>query len=102
MSEVKDIGLTKIALSVLNVRYIPVVTPIKLWHYDMLLKNSPHVELMQIFATSGFDWTKIKTSRYYKERAHRFAIGIEKWTMPKIRSHIKDRYKIFKSMNVAI
>jgi hypothetical protein len=96
--EVKDIKWGQAELAKLHVRYIPVVTPTELWHYDMSLKNSPHVELMKIFVKQGLAWDEICNSRYYREREHRGRIGIDKWTEKKIRYHIKERYGIFKSI----
>jgi len=82
----------------LHIRYIPKVTPLHLWHDDMSLKNSPHVELMEIFNAHGCKWEIIKNSRYYAERKYRHEIGMKRWTTEKIYSHIKARYKIFKSI----
>lgn len=98
MSEIKDIRAGTALLSNLHVRYIPVVTPIELWKFDMSLITSPHVELMKIFAKYGLDWERIYKSDYYTERDHRFRIGMKKWTKAHIIDHIKRRYSIFKSM----
>lgn len=92
MSEVRNIKLVNIELDRLNIRYIPVITP----YTDMRLTHSPHVELMQIFKEHGLEWSLIVDSRYYKERQLRFELGINKWTENKIRSHIKDRYEIYR------
>ena len=90
--------LVKMPLEKLHIRYIPAVTPIELWNYDMSLKNSPHVELMKIFSKHGLRWDKIYESRYYKERQHRFEIGMSRWHKRKISEHIIARYSIFKSI----
>jgi len=90
--------LVKVNLSDLHVRYIPVVTPGNLWRNDMSLKNSPHVELMKIFNKHGLSWLHIYKSRYYRERQHRFNIGMPRWHKRKISEHIIDRYRIYKSI----
>lgn len=96
--EIIPVKLKPILLEKLHIRYIPFVTPIDMWNYDMSLINSPHVELCNIFATNKLDWKEIRKSRYYKERVRRWEIGMKRWTTEKIESHIVDRYKIFRSI----
>lgn len=90
--------LRKVKLADLHIRYIPVVTPINLWNFDMGLPKSPHVELMRIFARHRFDWSRLSSSRYYKERRLRRKIGMRRWTEEKIFNHIIARYKIWRSI----
>jgi len=90
--------LEKVALADLHVRYIPVVTPIKIWDYDMSLVNSPHVELMTIFRDHGYNADRLVASRYYAERLHRKRVGMERWHEAKIWMHIGARYKIFRNI----
>lgn len=98
MSEIINKKWIEIELDKLHVRYIPVVTPIKLWNYDMSLANSPHVELMRIFDKHGLDMHRIKKTRYYKERRHRYKIGMKRWSENYVFYHIEKRYKLFKSI----
>ncbi len=98
MSEIIIKKWKEVKLADLSVRYIPVVTPIKLWNHDMSLVNSPHVELMKIFKKRGLDINYIKKTRYYKERKHRYKIGMRRWTENYLYYHIEKRYKLFKSI----
>jgi len=82
----------------LHYQFIPVVTPIKLWNYDMSLKNSPHVELMKMLLECGWVWSEIAASRYVTERIRRHDLGLTQWTAGKIKEHIKRRYAILKSL----
>ena len=98
MSDIKVIRKASIEVAKLHVRWIPVVTPLNIWNNDMSLPNSPHVELMELFKEYGFDWDRIKMTRYFAERKHRFEIGMHRWTKAYIKAHCMKRYKIFKSM----
>ncbi|MCP3681769.1 MAG: hypothetical protein GY861_03675 [bacterium] len=98
MSEIIQKAWREVKLSDLSVRYIPIVTPIELWSHDMSLTNSPHVELMRLFAEHGLDMEKVKDTRYYEERKRRHDIGMKKWTRTKLKEHIKKRYAIYKSI----
>lgn len=98
MSEIKAIEEQNIKLSLLHIRYIPVVIPVNIWGRDMRLIASPHFDLMRLFKKHGCDVERIKRTRYYQERARRYEIGIKKWTPDKLRSHIKKRYATFKSL----
>ncbi len=97
--EVIEVGkLKKFRLADLHIRYIPVITPPRLWNRDMSLPNSPHVELMKIFKNYGFDKERIKESRYFKDRQYRHKY-LDKWTDKRIWKHIKEgRYRIFNLM----
>jgi len=93
-SELVDIPVKK-----LSIRYIPVVTPIELWNNDMSLKNSPHVELLEnIEVCGGFLWELLSATRYWKEREHRYQIGFKDWDKKKIKTHIKRRWGIYRSL----
>lgn len=96
--EVKDICCGHVELNTLYVRFIPVVTPIEIWRGDLSLSNSPHVELMRVLLKHGLDWGRLEKGRYYKERLHRYAIGIRKWTRKKLRQHIKSRHQTLLSV----
>lgn len=87
-----------IALDKLHIRYIPVLTPIGMWNYDMRLKNSPHVELIQLIMKYGWDWDMIMKTRYVRERQHRYVCGLDKWTDEHIREHVEQRWKTYKSL----
>ena len=90
--------LERIPLHNLHIQYIPVVTPIRLWNFDMLLKNSPHVEVARSFQDNGFDMDHLLTTRYVQERIRRRELGMRRWSDKKIREHLKTRYKTFKSL----
>lgn len=97
--EVKLIGKpVQVELSLLHVRYIPVVTPIELWNHDMRLINSPHVELMRELLADGLCWGDLKCSRYVRERMHRFKLGMTRWTESYIIQHIHGRHETLKSL----
>lgn len=93
VSKIQPIPLDK-----LRIRYVPVLTPLKIWNYDMRLKNSPHVELIQLIMKYGMDWDMIMKTRYVKERQHRYVCGLDKWTEEKIIAHVIKRGKIYKSL----
>lgn len=93
ISDLVDIPLKK-----LHIQYIPVVTPIELWNYDMSIKNSPHVELLSIIDEFGFDWEVLKKTRYWVERRHRYSIGFKAWDKKHLKNHIKKRWAIYKSL----
>ena len=94
--------LTEIELDKLHIRYIP-MAHLENWYeakdgYNMMsLVNSPHVSLMGIFKDYGLDWKRIKRTRYWEERLYRI-LTQSKWTMDKLKFHIKKRWKTFKSI----
>lgn len=97
--EVKVISkIESIPLEKMRVQYIPVLTPIDIWNHDMRLKNSPHVELIQLIIKYGMDWNMIMKTRYVKERQHRYICGMKKWTEKHIKEHVIKRWKIYKSL----
>ena len=91
-------GLVDIPVKNLHIRFIPVVTPIELWFDDMSLKNSPHVDLLRVIKKVGFNWELLSMTRYWKERKHRYDIGFKDWDKKKIKTHIKRRWGIYKSL----
>jgi len=94
--------LTEIELDKLHIQYIP-IAKLENWYeakdgYNMMaLKNSPHMELLEVFDKYKLDWKKIKRTRYYQERQFRI-LTQTKWTKEKLIWHIKKRWKIFKSI----
>lgn len=90
--------LMKVPLRELHVQYIPYLTPIRLWGYNMNLVNSPHVELLLTIKQVGLDWEHLKSTRYWKERKRRFKLGNKKWTDKHLKKHITWRYEIYKSL----
>ena len=100
MPDIKIISkLVDIELEKLHVQYVPVVTPLELWNHDMSLINSPHVELLKIIYANGFNWPLIMKSRFVQVRQHRAIMGLDQWTDEKIQEHIKQRWKIYKSLS---
>jgi len=100
MSDIKIITkLVPIKLKKLHVQYVPVVTPLEIWNHDMSLINSPHVELLNLIYNEGFNWDKIMKSRFVKIRQHRAIVGQTQWTEEKILGHVKQRWKIYKSIS---
>ncbi len=65
-----------IELKKLHIRYVPQVEPMHLYNNDLSLKNSPHVEMLHILATYGFDWYKIENSRYGQILQHKHVMGV--------------------------
>lgn len=98
MSEIINKKWKEVKLADLSVRYIPVVTPIKLWNHDMSLANSPHVELLNTIKKYGWDWKVLKKTRYWKERCYRFNCGVKRWTDKYTKEHTKKRWAIYKSL----
>jgi len=99
MDEIKIISkLTDIPIKKLCIQYVPIVTPLDIWDYDMSIKNSPHVELLNLIYKNGFDWKRIMKTRFVKIRRHRYVMGLDKWTKERIKEHIRQRWGIFESL----
>lgn len=96
--DINILGKEEVSLDSLHVQWVPIVTPVDVWYYNMELKSSPHVELMKILLDYGFDWEWIERTRYVKERRRRKDIGFKRWTDDYIKKHIRRRYEILKSM----
>lgn len=96
--DIEFIKRKTIPIADIQCQYIPVLSPLELWNYDLRLKNSPHVELLRIICAHGYDWNIIMKSRYAQERQRRFIMGLERWTDEYIREHVQRRWKIYKSL----
>jgi len=92
-SELVDIPVKR-----LHIRFIPVVTPMFFWANDMSLGNSPHVELLDLIKEFGLNWNVLEETRYWAEREHRYKIGFKDWDKKKIKTHIKRRWGIYRSL----
>lgn len=101
MDEIRRLtNMVKIRPVDLYYQYIPGVINQDVWHQDMSVPNSPHVELVELMMLMiqgpGFDWEAIKKTRYYQDRVHRmkYGIGSEKY----IKTKILSRYRLLKSI----
>jgi len=90
--------LVEIPLEKLHIQYVPVLTPMNIWKNDMSLVNSPHVELLRLIESFGFNWERIMESRFVKVRQHRAICGLDQWNEKKIKEHIEQRWKIYCSL----
>ncbi len=95
----------KVKLEDLNIRYIPMAKLERWWDghehgYNMMsLPTSPHVEIMRIFLKHGFDWKRLKHSRYAEERRYRAKVGMTQWDSSKyMKAHFEKRYAILRSL----
>lgn len=97
---VKSKGTIEVALADLHYQYIPVLTSEKIWHNDMSLPNSPHVEFARLMIDmangSGFSWDRVKESRYYQDRIYRMKIGVG--SKKNVKAKIMSRYLVFKNI----
>jgi hypothetical protein len=76
-----------------------VVTPIDIYEGDMSLVNSPHVEMLEVYLRHGFNWNKLKRTRYVDERRYRLKIGMQKWTDGYIINvHLPKRFAVLNSI----
>lgn len=94
--KVADIELAK-----LSIRYIPMAQLEQWWDGDplMALETSPHVELMRMMLEHGFDWKRLKRTRYADERRFRAKIGMPQWESSSyMKAHFKRRYEILMSL----
>lgn len=102
MEDVKTVsGIENIPLDELHIRYIPMVQ-LERWYVGaepMLLKNSPHVEMLSVYRDEGLNWDKLLSGRYAEERrTRRVKFGQKRWTEDYIKEHIIHRIKVYKSM----
>ena len=102
VEDVRVISKTEnVSLENLHVRYIPMAR-LERWYVGiepMLLKNSPHVEMLTLYRYEGLNWDKLMKGRYAEERrARRKDFGQKKWSEDFIKEHIKHRIKVYKSM----
>jgi hypothetical protein len=96
-----DGKLVDIPLDNLSIRYIPMAELERWWDGDplMALPTSPHVEIMRIFLEHGFDWKRLKHTRYADERRFRARIGMKQWAeSPYMKWHFKKRYDLLRSI----
>ena len=93
--------IEQIPLKKLHLPFNPMAEPEKFYNGSpdmMSLVDSPHHELMKIFKKHGLDWSKIKHTAYWKERKRRYELGLKQWEDEHLVWHVKQRYKIFKSL----
>jgi len=101
MDEIKIIRPIDIRADALHHRYLPKITPMSILGYKpdpMHISRSPHVKLLRTLIKHGFNKRKLKQTKYFQERRHRYALGMPKWTDSWIYAHIKVRWNIFKSL----
>ena len=101
MSEIKykSKKLDDIRLDRLHYQWLPAVTSMEIWDYDMGLPNSPQVECARLLLEHGKNWGKLKNCRFAEDRRFRYKAGLKKWTEEAIKEHILgSRYKILKSL----
>lgn len=92
--------VVQVPLEELHYRYIPQTYEEEIWHDDMGLPGSPHVELMRLFLSGVSGWQEIKHTRYVKERQSRRLAGMVWWTNGRIREHLHVRMSILKSLSL--
>lgn len=101
MDEIKITKPITVEVNKLHHRYLPKITPMYLLGYKrdpMHISRSPHVKLLRTLVKYGFNKKKLRQTRYFQERRHRFSLGMPKWTDSWIYEHIKVRWRIFKSL----
>lgn len=101
MDEIKIIKPVEIEVNSLHHRYLPKITPMYILGYKpdpMHISRSPHVKLLRTLVKYGFNKRKLKQTKYFQERRHRYSLGMPKWTDSWIFKHIQIRWKIFKSL----
>ena len=94
--EVVDVELAK-----LSIRYIPMAQLEQWWVGEplMALPTSPHVEIMRIMLEHGFDWKRLKRTRYAEERRFRATLGMPQWKSSEyLKAHLRKRYDILTSL----
>jgi len=97
--------IEKVKLEDLHIRYIPMAKLENWWDghkngCDMMsLATSPHVEIMRIFRDYGFDWKRLKHTKYTEERRFRAKVGMTQWKSKEyMKTHLKKRMSIFTSL----
>jgi len=99
--EIKIISKPRmVRLDKLHLQYLPICCP--LWLYPgvdpMRVSRTHHVSLLKHIIKHGMDWKKLKRTKYVRERRHRYDIGMVKWLDSHVRWHIKNRWKIYRSL----
>lgn len=87
-----------INLSKLHLRYVPHVEPLKLYNNDMRLKNSPHLEMLHLIGTYGFDWGRIEKSRYGQILQHKHVMGVGGYEREEILRTLNKAWRIHSSI----
>jgi len=101
MEEVKIISdIVDIPLDKLHHRYVARVTPLELYEAvdPMHVFKSHHVSLLKTIIKHGLDKKRLMKTPYWKERQHRYNIGMTRWTNKKIWEHINDRWQTYRSL----
>lgn len=101
MAEIKSFIPVSASVGNLHHRYLPKITPMYILGYKedpMHISRSPHVKLLRTLIKYGFNKRKLKQTKYFQERRHRYSLGMPKWTDSWIFEHIKVRWNIFKSL----
>ena len=101
MTEIKIIRPVNIEVNSLRHRYLPKITPMYILGYKpdpMHISRSPHVKLLRTLVKYGFNKRKLKQTKYFQERRHRYSLGMPKWVDSWIYKHIQIRWNIFKSL----
>ena len=103
MPDVRPIDgkVVDIPLEKLSIRYIPMAKLEQWWDGDplMALPTSPHVEIMRLMLEHGFDWKRLKHSRYADERRYRAKVGMPQWERSSfMKAHLRKRYAILTSL----
>ena len=89
-----------ISVDSLHHRYLPKITPLHLFKGSdpMHISKSPHVKLLRHLIKHGFNWRRLRNTKYVIERRHRFGLGMTRWTDDWIKQHVRVRWNIFKSL----
>jgi hypothetical protein len=101
MNEIRKVaGPLDVNPGELYYQYIPGLIDESVWHNDMSVPNSPHVELVELMLLMvqgpGFDWDVLKKTRYYQDRTYRMdrGIGSDEY----IKTKMLARYRVLKSI----
>ena len=90
--------LTQIDISKLHLRYVPHVEPLHLYNDDMSLKASPHVEMLYLIGTYGFDWDRIKESRYGQILEYKHVMGVGGYDRNDILDNLNKAWRTYSSI----
>lgn len=90
---------TTIPIEKLHLRYVPHVEPLHLYNNDMRLKNSPHVEMLYLIAIHGFNWDKLKNSRYVQILKHKHIMGINGYGTGEILNTLNNAWRTYISIS---
>ena len=96
-----DGKVVDIELAKLSIRYIPMAELERWWDGEplMALPTSPHVEIMRLMLEHGFDWKRLKKTRYADERRYRAKIGMPEWGRSSyMKAHFRKRYAVLISL----